>query len=1126
MARAFNKDILRSIKTSLGRFIAIAAIVALGAGFYSGLRMTCPDMNLSADRYYDGTDLMDIRVVSTMGMTDEDIAALREVDGVENVMGAYESDVMSLIDDEQYAMRVHSLSESALDSVIVNEATVQSDDDDYLNRLILAEGRWPTAAGECVISADRVMNVPTQLGDTLTITEGTTDLDDIFDTTTYTIVGFVHSSYYVSSSSMGTTTLGSGTIQQYMYVLDSNFAPDYPYTEAFIGVSGAKDLLSGSDAYQERIDEVMDNINAIADERENARAREIRADAQAELDDARAVYEVQRDDTYAELDAAHAALDDAAENISSGQGQITSGQQEYNEGLAELESQRSSVDQQLNDAEAQLEQSQAEVDDARSQLESAQQTLSDAWEQVGMTYDEASAVVLQLEDGIEQADEGITLVQQQIDALDPTDSLQAGVLQTLEEQKNELEEQRTALLQQQTSLQELISQQDTFNSTLGETQRQIDEGQAAIDEGRAELESQRADADRQLSDAERQLAEADDELAQGRLDVAEGQDQYEQGLSEYEQARIDAEAELADAEQQLVDAQKAIDEIEQPTWLIMDRTKNYGVASFSADAERVDNIAGIFPFIFFLVAALVALTTMTRMVEEERILIGTFKALGYSRARITSKYLIYAAAASILGAVVGIALLSFVLPLTIMQAYTIIYSVPPVGVLDVPLAALAAILGIGVTLIATWAAALSTLREQPAYLMLPRAPKAGKRILLERVGFLWRHLSFSWKVTWRNLFRYKRRLVMTIIGIAGCTALLLTGLGLQDSINDIINKHFGELLHYNVVVTTEDTMDEASKDELDGILSQTDMVSKYTTAQTTSMIAEGVESTDPVVTLVIPENAEDFQELWLLRNRTSQEELDLTKDGIIITEKLATTLNLQRGDILTLATQDDMGNATDETYDLVVGGIVENYLYNYVFATAADYEEVFGEAPVFSSIYATMSTDENARTQFNAEVRSISGIKTVAYNDETIDTYRTMLNSVNMVVVVLVVSAAALAFIVLYNLTNINITERKREIATLKVLGFLPREVDMYIYRETILLSIIGCLIGLVLGVFLEGFVVVTAEVDQVMFGRDIHVLSFIAAFVLTMVFTVIVMLFMRRKLANVDMIESLKSNE
>ncbi len=1127
MARAFNKEVLRSIRRSLGRFIAIAAIVALGAGFYAGLRMTCPDMNLSADRYYDGTDLMDIRVVSTLGLTDDDINALREVDGVDHVMAAYEADVMTIIADEQYTVRMHSLPASAADSVIVNDVTVQSDDDDYLNRLILSEGRWPTKPGECVISADRVMNVPTELGDTVVVTETTGDLDDVVATTTYTIVGFVHSSYYVSSSSMGTTSLGSGTIQQYMYVLDSNFAQDYPYTEAFITVKGAAALLYGSDAYEQRVSEVMSNIEAISSERENARYTQIRNGVQEELDDARAEYDSQRDDAYSELDDALAQLNDAAQNIESSEDELSSGRNDYNQGMSDLQDRRSDAENSIAEAQKQLEDSQAEVDAAREELDAAERELEAAWQQAGISPDEADTTLEQINDGIDESESGIAFLQQQLDALDLSNESQAIIAQPLQEQLDSLEETRSSLIEQRSSLEALINQQQLFDASAPQATSQIEEGQAAIDAGWADLENQRASVQQQLSDAEQQLSDAAGELASGQAELENGRSEYEQGLSDYEDSRIEAEEKLADAEAELNDAQSVLEDIEYPTWLVMDRSKNYGVLSFSSDATRVDNIGSIFPFIFFLVAALVALTTMTRMVEEERILIGTFKALGYSRARITSKYLIYAAAASVIGAFVGIALLSFILPAVIMQAYSIIYSVPSAALtLDIPLASLSAALGVGVTLFATWAAAISTLREQPALLMLPRAPKAGKRIFLERIKPLWRHLSFSWKVTWRNLFRYKRRLIMTLIGIAGCTGLLLTGLGLQDSINDIIDKHFGELVHYNVVITSEDDMDTASKQELTDVLSDTSIVNDYTYAQTTSMIAEGADVTDSIVTLIVPQNADEFQDLWLMRQRSDHAGLNLNSAGVIITEKMANSLDLQVGDTLTLAKQDDMGNATDETYGLTIGGIMENYLYNYAFATVDAYEQCFDSIPDFTSVYARISTDENVRSAFSEEVRDIGGIKTIAYNDETIDTYRTMLNSVNMVVVVLVVSAAALAFIVLYNLTNINICERRREIATLKVLGFIAREVDLYIYRETILLSIIGCLIGLVFGVFLESFVVVTAEVDQVMFGRDIHVLSFILAFILTMVFTVIVMILMRRKLANVNMIDSLKSNE
>ncbi len=518
---------------------------------------------------------------------------------------------------------------------------------------------------------------------------------------------------------------------------------------------------------------------------------------------------------------------------------------------------------------------------------------------------------------------------------------------------------------------------------------------------------------------------------------------------------------------------------------------------------------------------------MTRMVEEERVLIGTFKALGYSKGRITSKYLIYAALASVIGAVIGIVILSYVLPAVIMLAYSIVYSVPRGAIsIDVPLALLSTVIGVGVTLFATWAAATSTLREQPALLMLPRAPKAGKRILLEHIGPLWRHVSFSWKVTFRNIFRYKKRLTMTLIGIAGCTALLLTGLGLQDSINDIIDKHFGEIVSYNVVIAGDDDMDAEARDELDARLDDGDAVSEYVYARNVAMMAVGLDSTEPVVTLVVPEDIDTFEDLWHLRERAGHVELDLEDAGVIVTEKLATSLGVGVGDVITLASQDEMGDATNETFEVRVCGVNDNYLYNYVFLTPQVYEEIFAEEPEFSGVYAVVTTDEGVRETFSDHVRAVDGIKTITYNDETIDTYKTMLNSVSLVVVVLVVSAALLAFIVLYNLTNINITERAREIATLKVLGFMPREVNLYIYRETILLSLIGCVIGLVLGIFLEDFVVVTAEVDQVMFGRGIHALSYVVAFVLTMLFTVIVMFFMRRKLANVDMIESLKSNE
>ena len=1148
MRGAFNKDVLRSVTHSLGRFLAIAGIVALGTGFYAGLRMTAPDMKLAADQFYDGTNLMDVRVVSTLGLTDGDLAALRGVEGVAQVMGAYETDVMATVNDEQYAIRVHSLPAAAAESDTGDGVNAVSDAADYLNRPVLVEGSWPVREGECVLSADKVMNTPTKIGDTVQITEGSQDVDDVLATRTYQVVGYVHSSYYVSSTSMGTTSLGSGSVQQFMYVPESDFSKDLPYTEAFVTVAGAADEFSGSDAYFERVHEVEDRIEALAPAREQARADGLRADAQKELDEKRADYERERADAEQQLDDARRQLDEAAAAISENEQKLADAQAAYDSGVAELASQRASAEAQLAEAERQLADGRAQADTARPAIEQGQAQLADAWAQwqqgadaLAAGWGEWHALADPLYAAVQQMEAGITALNAQIGALDPDDP-----------SYEMLVDQRDVLMRQLTQFQadhrddfskaeegkaQLEANQQAVNAARGELdaqqaafdaqKAQFDAAVAQVEQGTADLASARSQADAQIAAAQQQLDEAAAQIASGRSQLEQGRAGYEGGLAEYERQKADADAQFADAERQIADAQQKIDDLENPSWLVMDRDQNYGVASFESDANRVDSIAQVFPFIFFLVAALVALTTMTRMVEEERVLIGTFKALGYSRARIASKYLLYAAVASVTGSVLGIAVLSQVLPAVISEAYAIIYFVPrgPLPI-DLGLAGLAAGLGVGVTLVATWAAAFATLRERPATLMLPRAPKAGKRILLERIAPLWRRLSFSWKVTFRNLFRYKKRFVMTVIGIAGCTALLLTGLGLQDAINDIIDKQYGEIVHYNAVVTTEDDLPAASQQELDDLLGAGGAVESSTRVQSASMVASGPDKADVHASVVVPEDPGGLADFLTVRTRVGHEPLSIGDDGVVLAEKLANELGVGVGDTVRLAEQDEMGNATDKTFDLTVTGVMENYIYNYVFIGPGEYARMEGGQPAFSTYYAVTSSDAGERAQFNDAVRAIDGVKTVAYNDEVIDAYKSMLKSVGLIVIVLVVAAAALAFIVLYNLTNINITERQREIATLKVLGFTPREVSAYIYRETMLLSVIGCAVGLVLGVFMEGFVVVTAEVDQVMFGRTIHAASFVIAFLLTMLFTVLVMLAMRRKLARVDMVESLKSNE
>ncbi len=1089
--RAFNKDIVRSIRHSLGRFVAIAAIVALGTGFYAGLRMTAPDMRLAADAYYDGTALMDIRVVSTLGLTDDDIEALRQVKGVSAVAGAYSADVLATLNDEQYVVRVHSLPPGAPQSKQADAATVASEDPDYLNRLLLTEGRWPSAPGECVIFSDRVMSGPTALGDTVTVDLSVGEAEDALARTEFTVVGFAHSPLYVSSTAMGTSTIGSGTVEQFMYVLPEDFNADMPFVEAYVAVDGAAALPADSAAYDARVAEAASAIEAIAPEREQARVDGLKAEAQEELDEARAEYEdeeakaqkeladarAQLDDAKEELDEGRRKLKSAASTLESSEKKIKDGEKEYTKGAAELDTRRKDAEAQFKEAEDAIAANEANLAEAEAALPTLRKSLAQV-----------------------------------------TAALSAPDLP--EEQKTQLEAQKAEL-----------------EKSIGE----VEQARVTLDESKAQVSAERKKAEAQMAAAQKKLDQAQVDVREGkkRLEegkaaykeneakLAEAQAEYDKGKAEYDKEAARANKELDKAERELADAQKDIDNIEPPDWLVMDRSKNVGLVSFENDSERIDAIASFFPFIFFLVAALVALTTMTRMVDEERMLIGTYKALGYSRARITSKYLIYAALAAGLGSIVGIGTLSQVLPRVIMDAYAIVYYVPQGAMpIDWPIAAAAAGLGVGITLLATWAAAAATLREPPAALMQPPAPKAGKRILLEHVGPLWRRLSFSWKVTFRNIFRYKRRLIMTVIGIAGCTALLLTGLGLQNSINDIIDVQYGELVDYNVVVSEKADADSGAREAADAILSDTAQLPVAVRATEASMIAQGADGAEAMTTIVAPEDAATFQDLWRFRERASGETVPLPTEGAVVTEKLAVKLGLSPGDAITFAEQDDLGNATATTYAVPVAGVIENYIGDYAFMTPATYQRTFGEEPANLTVYARATDDAAERAALSEALRTTGAVDTVAYNDEVIDSYRQMLKSVDMVVVVLVVAAAALAFIVLYNLTNINITERAREIATLKVLGFTPREVNAYIFREIVLLAILGALLGLALGVVLEGFVVVTAEVDQVMFGRTIHAASFAVAFALTLVFTAVVMLVMRPKLARIDMVESLKSNE
>mgnify|MGYP001013845435 FL=1 len=1280
---AFAKGVLRSIRGSLGRFLAIMGIVALGCGFYAGLQMCGPNMRLAADRYYDETQLWDLRVVSTLGFKDADVKRIASTEGVSAAVASHTVDVMARLGNEQVAVRISSLGSKTATTLTAADAGGRPGGGPVVNRLILREGRWPTSAEECVVSAD-VSGA--SVNDRVEVLSGGADHDRGLRVRKLVVVGTVSSSNYVYTGNLGSTSLASGKIEQCLFVTDDAFGEDTPYTDVYLKVSGADKLQSSSDAYEEKVSEVKGRMEARSGDLSRARQADLRAQAQVTLNEKVKEYQRKRDESYGRLADAKDQLDDAEQRIVDGQGKLDEGQREYDEGLATYRGKRADAERRLSDAQAQIDSGRGELDAQRDRLAAGEWAWRQGYDQLssqlasaGVTAPSAQGYVDELDARLTQAEaakaqlaslqgqlaqareatgeanrrrvnEGINELRPKISELEDKRERAQGALDSLRPRRGEAQVQLNDLdvriRDTQANIDRLEAERDKLGSAFSQEQAQslaaakatlrklkekrpsaqadlskldaavgeaeatvraIDEGLATarsslarlqeaqeqiqeaeqgipqleagigqiqgrlpsdddiaaltsardsarrladtrevLDEGasqlssaqkrldasQAELRRQRKDAAHQLASAKGRLEAAAGELRRSRDQLAEARAQHDEGLASYTDGKAKADESFSRAWQEIQDAQRSIDEIALPDVYTLDRSQSESAATYQADTKRMDNIANVFPLMFFLVAALVALTTMTRMVDDERVQIGTYKALGYGKTRIAGRYLLYALVAAGVGATLGVIVLSQLLPYIIMSAYSIIYAVPP---LDLPLpvdwgvALSAAGLGVGVTLLTTWVTVYSSLREPPATLMLPRAPKAGRRILLEHVTPIWRRLSFSWKVTARNLFRYKRRLLMTVIGISGCASLLLVGFGLHDSIWDIIDLQYGPIIHYDTTVGLSDASTELDVSAVTDYLGSAGGASDIVRVQRESMQATGTgPSTSATskthVTVIVPQDSLQAQEAVTFRDRTTGAAVAFDDDAVLVTEKLASLYGIKAGDQLMLFDQDDAGNAIGTGHALTVTGVTENYVANLVYVGRGAWRSVSPVTPVFSTIFCNVPDTGDVRATVSARLHDMTGVSTVTFSDEVINQYRHVLSVVDMVVVVLIVSAAALAFIVLYNLTNINVEERLREIAALKVLGFTKREVYAYIFREIMLLALMGDVAGMLLGIWLERFVITTAEVDYVMFGRSIHALSFVYAFALTLVFSALVMLVMRRKLDHVDMVESLKS--
>ena len=1203
-----RKDFIIEIKKTMGRFVSIFFIVALGVAFYSGIRASEPSMRITADQYFDDSELMDLKVMGTMGLTKADIKAIGKVSGIEAVEGGYSKDVLCPVGDNEKVVHMLSMQKN-------------------FNQVSVVEGRLPEKAGECLVDEDFLSYTDLKVGDTVTFHSGDGEaLTDSLVTDTYKIVGIGNSPLYISFG-RGSSTIGTGEISGFVVVDKASFDMDV-YTEAYVKVSGAEEKTAFTDEYNNLSDAAKEAVSAIEEERCAVRKQEIVDEANEKLADSeKTVNEKSQEleDAKKELESGKSK---AAEELEKAKQQLTDGEAELADAkqqIADGETQLADAKAQLNDKQAQLSSAEAEYESGKAQLDQKEQELAAAEQTYLSNYakympfitagkaqiaagrtqiadgkkqlDEGLAPLKQLrdgldgiEDGISQCDSGMAEVQKQLDGMDSdvyqeyvkipeedrNEEQQAYVnkwenlnaqFAGIQAQKTQLETAKSGLLAQagftteadlDAQITSLTAQRDELDkkeaALLGQEQtlaaqeeellsagRQITDGKSQIAAARSQLDrtkSQITDGKAQILSAWALLNEKEDtlnaskaQLASGEQELADGRSKYEQAAKEAEeqitdgQAKItDGEKQLTDAKQQIADAKAEIKKIENPKWYVQTRedalTEYQG---YGDNADRMRSIGKVFPVLFFLVAALISLTTMTRMVEEQRVQIGTMKALGYGKAAIAGKYIGYALIATLGGSIFGVLAGEKILPFIIIYAYMILYKHLPAILVPYHMSYALQASGIAVacTLIATIASCYKELAAEPAELMRPAAPKQGKRILLERIGIIWKHLNFTWKSTVRNLIRYKKRFFMTIFGIGGCMALMVVGFGLKDCIYEIVSLQYEKVQFYDAATYMSDDISEENRQQLHDYLDQNADIKETIEAR---MQKTDVKSASGKKTLylMVPSDNEKIEDFLSFHSRTNKDEVySLKKDEVILTEKMASLLNVKVGDELTIE-DEDRGDQT-----VTVGAICENYMSHYLYLSPEKYEELYGVPAEYNTIiYSAKDGKDDQIEKIGTKLLSMDGVLNVSYTSSIEGRLDDMLRSLNLVIVVLIVSAGMLAFVVLYNLNNINITERQRELATLKVLGFYDGEVASYVYRENILLTIIGSVVGMVLGNLLHRYIILTVEVEEAMFGRQIHWQSYLYSFLFTVAFSLFVNWVMFYKLKKIDMVESLKSVE
>ena len=1014
MKSALLKDSIKEIKNTYKRFLSILVMAFLGVGFFAGMRAASPDMVDTIDQYYKESQVYDIKILSTLGLTNDDIDAISEIDEIENTVGTYETEGKIEIDNKEIITKIMSV--------------------EKLNKPILLQGNLPKTQNECVVEDSFLTANHKSIGDTIEVEAEKTKNDEgeeveYLNKNILKIVGTVKSPLYISRD-RGTSSLGSGKIDYYIYVPKENIKANEIYTNIYIKLKNSENYTTSSEKYEEYIAEVKEKIEAIKEKREKARHDKL-------------------------VDIATRKVKEAEEKLNENK---QNAQQQIEEAKQEIENGKNKIEK----AEVKLNSSKKEADtkfkSAYNQIQMAKESIFQNETQLNQKEQEAGQQITELE--IKKQE-----LQTQFDTIENNLTQLETQYNQIKDNPNISEEQKQML---ENKIQMLKQSKQTIKAGIEQINNGITTGKQEIENAKTQLQNAKNELTKKEKQYEATKTATYSSLENAKIEIEKSKTELEKGEKELEEKQEEFKDKIADAESKLIDSREKIANIENPTWYVLDRYSNTGYNSFIQDTESIENISKVFPIVFFMVALLISLTSMTRMVEEQRTQIGTLKALGYNKLQIASKYVIYAGLACVIGGVLGMSVGFVLLPQIIWTMYQMMYQMTD----NIHISFNIIIGGMGLLLIcvciigATIYAVLKELVQTPSTLMRPKAPKMGKRVLLEKIPFIWKRLSFSQKVTVRNIFRYKKRFLMTIIGILGCTALIVVGFGVRDSIRCIMPNQFEKVFNYDMQIGLKNGLEDEQKQKYIISLQEKTELEKVVETYMTSNIAKNQENEEDVQ-IIVPKEPKDLDEVINLTDVKTGEKVQLEENAICLTDKVAELLNVKQGDTITLK------DSKDKERQVKISNIVENYVYHYVYMSRITYENLYGENYNTNMLFTKNNNlSKEQETNLATEIMNQSEVASISRNSSIMNLLDDTMKSLNYVVIILIVSAGLLAFVVLYNLSNVNISERIRELATIKVLGFYDKEVYSYVTRETVILTAIGIVLGLISGYFLNYFII------------------------------------------------------